>query len=148
MARLFRRVICALLFTATTINYLDRWCFGTPAPDLQRSLHWNEVQWLSSPRYDRTRSGCWSAVDGRSTRASRGAVVLSVSAMGPRCERRALVRGGPGRGGWASRGNRSGSRRSPNGSRGAARCHIFTRAPTSARSWRTRVPFIALNYAG
>jgi ACS family hexuronate transporter-like MFS transporter len=41
----FRWVICALLFTATTINYLDRQVFGILAPDLQRSLRWNEVEY-------------------------------------------------------------------------------------------------------
>ena len=41
----FRWVICALLFAATTINYMDRQVFGILAPDLQRTLHWSEVEY-------------------------------------------------------------------------------------------------------
>jgi ACS family hexuronate transporter-like MFS transporter len=41
----YRWVICALLFFATTINYVDRQVFGFLAPDLQRSIHWNEVEY-------------------------------------------------------------------------------------------------------
>lgn len=41
----YRWVICALLFFATTINYVDRQVFGFLAPDLQRSIGWNEAQY-------------------------------------------------------------------------------------------------------
>lgn len=41
----YRWVICALLFFATTINYVDRQIFGFLAPDLQRSIGWNEAQY-------------------------------------------------------------------------------------------------------
>jgi ACS family hexuronate transporter-like MFS transporter len=37
--------ICALLFFATTINYIDRQVFSILAPDLQRSIGWNEVEY-------------------------------------------------------------------------------------------------------
>ena len=37
-----RWTICALLFFATTINYVDRQVLGILAPDLQKSLGWNE----------------------------------------------------------------------------------------------------------
>ena len=40
-----RWVVCALLFAATTINYVDRQVLGILAPDLQRSLGWSEVQY-------------------------------------------------------------------------------------------------------
>ena len=40
-----RWVVCALLFAATTVNYVDRQVLGILAPDLQRSLHWSEVQY-------------------------------------------------------------------------------------------------------
>jgi ACS family hexuronate transporter-like MFS transporter len=40
-----RWVVCALLFCATTINYIDRQVLGILAPDLQRSIGWNEVQY-------------------------------------------------------------------------------------------------------
>ena len=40
-----RWVICALLFFATTINYMDRQVFGLLAPDLQKMFGWNEVQY-------------------------------------------------------------------------------------------------------
>lgn len=38
----YRWRICALLFFATTLNYLDRQVLGLLAPELQRSLHWSE----------------------------------------------------------------------------------------------------------
>jgi len=41
----YRWVICALLFFATTINYVDRQVLGFLAPDLQRSIGWNEAQY-------------------------------------------------------------------------------------------------------
>ncbi|HKV37580.1 MAG TPA: MFS transporter [Blastocatellia bacterium] len=41
----YRWVICALLFFATTINYADRQVLGFLAPELQRSIHWNELQY-------------------------------------------------------------------------------------------------------
>ena len=40
-----RWAICALLFVGTTINYIDRQVLGILAPDLQRALHWNEIQY-------------------------------------------------------------------------------------------------------
>ena len=46
----FRWVICALLFFATTINYLDRMVLGILAPTLQTDIGWNDAQygWISS----------------------------------------------------------------------------------------------------
>jgi MFS transporter, ACS family, hexuronate transporter len=41
----FRWVICALLFFATTINYMDRQILGILAPTLQKDIGWNEVQY-------------------------------------------------------------------------------------------------------
>lgn len=49
----YRWTILALLFFATTINYLDRQVLGLLAPTLQRDLHWSEadygniVSWFS-----------------------------------------------------------------------------------------------------
>ncbi len=49
----YRWTICALLFVATTINYVDRQVLGILAPTLQRQLHWTEtdygdiVSWFS-----------------------------------------------------------------------------------------------------
>jgi ACS family hexuronate transporter-like MFS transporter len=40
-----RWTICALLFFATTINYIDRQVFSILAPDLQRSIGWNEIEY-------------------------------------------------------------------------------------------------------
>jgi MFS transporter, ACS family, hexuronate transporter len=37
--------ICALLFFATTINYMDRQVLGILAPELQRIIGWNEIQY-------------------------------------------------------------------------------------------------------
>jgi ACS family hexuronate transporter-like MFS transporter len=41
----FRWVICALLFFATTINYIDRQILGILAPTLQVVIGWNEVDY-------------------------------------------------------------------------------------------------------
>jgi ACS family hexuronate transporter-like MFS transporter len=41
----FRWVICALLFFATTINYLDRIVLNIMAPDLQKSIGWSEAEY-------------------------------------------------------------------------------------------------------
>jgi ACS family hexuronate transporter-like MFS transporter len=40
-----RWVVCALLFLATTVNYIDRQVLGILAPELQREIGWNEVQY-------------------------------------------------------------------------------------------------------
>jgi ACS family hexuronate transporter-like MFS transporter len=37
--------ICALLFFATTINYMDRQVLGILAPVLQREIGWNEIEY-------------------------------------------------------------------------------------------------------
>jgi len=41
----YRWVICALLFFATTINYIDRQVLGILAPTLQTDIGWNEAQY-------------------------------------------------------------------------------------------------------
>lgn len=41
----FRWVICALLFFATTINYVDRGILGVLAPDLGRQFGWTDTQY-------------------------------------------------------------------------------------------------------
>jgi ACS family hexuronate transporter-like MFS transporter len=41
----YRWTICALLFFATTINYMDRQVLGILAPTLQRELGWTESQY-------------------------------------------------------------------------------------------------------
>jgi ACS family hexuronate transporter-like MFS transporter len=41
----YRWTICALLFFATTINYIDRQVLGILAPTLQRELGWSETQY-------------------------------------------------------------------------------------------------------
>jgi len=41
----YRWVICALLFFATTINYIDRQVLGILAPTLQREIGWTEAQY-------------------------------------------------------------------------------------------------------
>jgi MFS transporter, ACS family, aldohexuronate transporter len=49
----YRWTVCALLFVATTINYIDRQVLGILAPTLQRELGWSEadygdvVSWFS-----------------------------------------------------------------------------------------------------
>jgi ACS family hexuronate transporter-like MFS transporter len=41
----YRWVVCALLFFATTINYMDRQVLGILAPTLQKEIHWTEAQY-------------------------------------------------------------------------------------------------------
>jgi len=41
----YRWVICALIFFATTVNYVDRQIIGVLAPTLKRELHWNDKQY-------------------------------------------------------------------------------------------------------
>ena len=41
----YRWIICALLFFATTINYMDRQVLGILAPYLQRTIGWNDIQY-------------------------------------------------------------------------------------------------------
>ncbi|HLX45932.1 MAG TPA: MFS transporter [Bryobacteraceae bacterium] len=41
----YRWRICALLFFATTVNYIDRQVLGVLAPELQRVIGWNEIQY-------------------------------------------------------------------------------------------------------
>jgi MFS transporter, ACS family, hexuronate transporter len=43
----YRWTICALLFFATTINYIDRQVLGILAPTLQRELGWSETDYGS-----------------------------------------------------------------------------------------------------
>jgi MFS transporter, ACS family, hexuronate transporter len=40
----YRWVICALLFCATTINYVDRSVFGVLEPELQKSIGWTATE--------------------------------------------------------------------------------------------------------
>jgi ACS family hexuronate transporter-like MFS transporter len=41
----YRWVICALLFFATTINYIDRQVLGILAPLLQKEIGWSEIEY-------------------------------------------------------------------------------------------------------
>lgn len=41
----YRWTICALLFFATTINYIDRQVLGILAPVLQHEIGWNEIEY-------------------------------------------------------------------------------------------------------
>src|SRR5436305_442604 len=41
----FRWIVCALLFLATTINYMDRQILGLLAPLLQKVIGWDELQY-------------------------------------------------------------------------------------------------------
>jgi len=41
----YRWTICALLFAATTINYMDRQILGLLAPQLQHDIGWTELQY-------------------------------------------------------------------------------------------------------
>ena len=42
-----RWVICALIFLATTINYVDRQIIGILKPELQKDIGWDEIQYAN-----------------------------------------------------------------------------------------------------
>ena len=42
-----RWTICALVFFAVTINYIDRMVFGIMAPELQKIFHWTNAEYTS-----------------------------------------------------------------------------------------------------
>ena len=54
----YRWVICALLFAATTINYVDRGVLGVLAPELEKSIGWTDTQYGMAPVV----SDLWTAV--------------------------------------------------------------------------------------
>ena len=41
----YRWIVCALLFFATTVNYIDRQVLGILAPVLQQDIGWNEIEY-------------------------------------------------------------------------------------------------------
>src|SRR3712207_6496254 len=41
----YRWVICALLFFATTVNYVDRGVLGVLAPELGKTIGWTDTQY-------------------------------------------------------------------------------------------------------
>jgi MFS transporter, ACS family, aldohexuronate transporter len=43
----YRWFICALLFFATTVNYMDRQVIGLLKPTLQAQLHWSEIDYAN-----------------------------------------------------------------------------------------------------
>src|SRR3954471_1759669 len=45
VGRNYRWVICALIFFATTVNYVDRQIIGVLAPTLKRQLNWTDAQY-------------------------------------------------------------------------------------------------------
>ncbi len=44
----YRWTICALIFFATTINYMDRQMLGLLAPLLQKDIGWNQIQYAQT----------------------------------------------------------------------------------------------------
>src|SRR5689334_18888664 len=85
----YRWTICALLFFATTINYIDRQVLGILAPTLQRELGWSEttysaiVSWFTAA-YAIGFLGAGRLLDRVGTRIGYAIaiVIWSVSAMG------------------------------------------------------------------
>ncbi len=41
----YRWLICTLLFFATTVNYIDRQVIGILKPELEKELHWSEIDY-------------------------------------------------------------------------------------------------------
>jgi len=43
--RNYRWIVCAFLFLATTINYIDRQIFGLLKPELEKVFTWTETDY-------------------------------------------------------------------------------------------------------
>jgi ACS family hexuronate transporter-like MFS transporter len=61
----YRWTICALLFVATTINYIDRSVLGILAPTLQREVGWSEAEYGAIVSYFTLAYGLGFLVAGR-----------------------------------------------------------------------------------
>src|SRR5215208_468852 len=93
----YRWTICALLFFATTINYIDRQVLGILAPTLQRELGWSEtdysavVSWFTAA-YALGYLGAGRLLDRVGTRAGYAIaiVVWSIAAMSHSLARNAM----------------------------------------------------------
>ena len=84
----WRWVICALLFLATTINYMDRQVLGLLAPTLQRDIGWSETQYAhiiiafqAAYAIGLVAFGRWIDLIGTRKGFSLAVVVWSVAAM-------------------------------------------------------------------
>jgi ACS family hexuronate transporter-like MFS transporter len=93
----YRWTICALLFFATTINYVDRQVLGILSTDLQKALHWNELQYGNivaafNAAYALGLLGAGRLIDRFGTRIgySLALTVWSIAAMGHALARSAL----------------------------------------------------------
>jgi ACS family hexuronate transporter-like MFS transporter len=93
----FRWIICALLFLATTVNYLDRQVLGILAAPLQRELDWSESDygWITTAFTGAYAAGqliVGSLMDLLGTRMglSLAVVFWSMAAMGHALARSAL----------------------------------------------------------
>ena len=85
----YRWVICALLFFATTINYIDRQVLGILAPTLQREIGWSEseygaiVSWFTlAYAFGYVAAGRLMDKVGTRIGFSISVIVWSISAMG------------------------------------------------------------------
>ena len=61
----FRWVICALLFFAAVINYIDRQVLSILAPDLQHSIGWSEIDYSNIVFAFQVAYACMFLVTGR-----------------------------------------------------------------------------------
>ena len=119
----YRWVICALLFAATTINYIDRQILGILKPELQGSLGWTETDFANIVFWFQAAYAAGFLLSGRlvdriGSRGRAGAVGggLEPGGNGPRpgAQRdgllRRTIRLGPGRRGQLSRLDQVGQR--------------------------------------
>jgi len=78
----YRWTICALIFFATTINYMDRQMLGLLAPLLQKDIGWNQVQYAQTVMVFTVAYAVGLAIFGRiADRFSTKAVYGSAMAM-------------------------------------------------------------------
>jgi ACS family hexuronate transporter-like MFS transporter len=74
-----RWTICALLFAATTVNYVDRQVLGILAPTLQRDLGWNEADYAGIVSWFTLAYGAGFLVAGRAIDALGARVGLALA---------------------------------------------------------------------
>src|SRR5438309_9174290 len=71
----YRWVICALLFFATTINYIDRQVLGILASPLQQELGWSESLSLATAAHQGWSANLFTLVSDMFPRRAVGSVV-------------------------------------------------------------------------
>jgi sugar phosphate permease len=76
----YRWRICALLFIATTVNYIDRHVFSILAPELQITFQWDEITYGYNVTDVFSKSSVSSVIGIGGTAEAMGGMLLAFSA--------------------------------------------------------------------